>query len=712
MTRPRRLCEPLILFLPLFGCLIPVGHAQVIMMAGGMPVSGGPVQPQANLLVVDEAVQNAVTDFQRHSERKDWTKAFRALDNLPNEKRVGMFPGEPGFLTPARQRIWKMMVDIPAEGREAFRLFYDPKAKQLYEQLMGQIEKFDPQALTTADTIYNVYFLSTYGDDAANLLGDAAFERGDFASAIGYFRAILDYHPESNLSSAKSSAKLALALAADERPLEAEASLDLMRRRFEGAKISIAGQTEVSAEEFVANVLKTIPRPANEIVANEKDIELAESFMSPQWQMRFLTKKGIEQLQNATNSHYYMRESIETYVPPIASDQDTIYVNWLGCVFAMNSETGKLLWRNESFDKPPPQFQTLMQRGSLAGYSIRVEGDLLLTTFIPIDQLNNWPPTSRLIAFDKKTGAKKWTANEQLSYTSRPIPWQDGLLVVGLKAQQQPPQATIEFLDKETGASRWSMDLGQIISAKYNPYYGGMSLPSCELTPFGRDVILMTNSGSCLRISPSERAVGLQYKLYEQTNTEGGMFFFYNMPTPEEKLLHLSGRAIASEGNVFLKEVGKADLLCMDLAQGKIIWKHPTVSAGMLLGVDEDFVYLGNSELSAYDRKDGKLRWSLRVPIFGGGLRLIRSKGSVFLASQRGLIEIDRATGVRKRLVRHADSESSGVSMSVFQDRLITVSNRAVTAYSLSAPSTQTVTQASGNEANQSGGAIANPSSN
>ena len=57
---------------------ITEAEAQVVTIVNGIaqPVDG---QANAGILAVDEAVQNTLTDFERHAERNDWQKAFRVL---------------------------------------------------------------------------------------------------------------------------------------------------------------------------------------------------------------------------------------------------------------------------------------------------------------------------------------------------------------------------------------------------------------------------------------------------------------------------------------------------------------------------------------------------------------------------------------------------------------------------------------------------------
>ncbi len=199
----------------LVGCLLFISgflspaNAQIMRIVNGVAQAEG--TPQQGLLTIDEAVQNALTDFDRHAQRGDFQKAFRVLENLPLEKRVGMLPAGNGFMSPARVRFWRLLVEMNAEGRAAFRLFYEPKAKQLAERMKTELAADRTKALATASEIYEQYFITSYGDDAAEILGDASFEKGDFVEAASRWRSIIDYHAETNLSLPKVMAKCAAA---------------------------------------------------------------------------------------------------------------------------------------------------------------------------------------------------------------------------------------------------------------------------------------------------------------------------------------------------------------------------------------------------------------------------------------------------------------------------------------------------------------------
>ncbi len=660
--------------------------AQRMRMVNGV-AQNADGQPNAGLLTTDEAVQNALTDFERHAERNDWQKAFRVLENLPPEKRVGMLPAGNGFMVPAKVRFWRLLVDMNAEGRSAFRLFNEPKAKKLYEQLKIEQAANDPKATTTAELIYDLYFITSYGDDVANLLGDMAFEKGHFADAASLWRSIVDYHTDTDIPLPRLMVKSATAYVAAGRTGEAETLLTQLQQRYATDTVKIGGK-DVVAAHYVAELLGKKANGGQSSVAAIR-LELpTEGALHPVWQVPFLTKKGRAALHAVVGQNSYYQSGLETMVPNHTADAERMYINWMGIIFAVDIQTGKLLWRTDSFDKIHPHFASMQQgRVNLAQYGIHVVGDRVLTTALPLDRLNYWQPAIPLTSWNAKTGEKQWSvgadqnSNSSTSYLGQFYPWKGGVLVV--THVQQQPAMTLNAINLTNGASDWTMPLGTF-QQQNNPYTGGSTFSLPEFAEVGRQLCVMNNSGAVLQVSPTEKKVDGQFVLYEPKATSDMNNYYYgNQSLPDEKRFHTRGRMLVRNGLLYLKEVGKSELFCVDMQSQKVLWKRPTVSSAMIVEADDRLVYLMNSELSAYDRNTGKLQWSVNLPISGGGLSLVSSGDAVFVATRRGIFELGRLDGRVKRIVRTAETDSNGISMQVIGKHLVTVSNYAVTGYQL-----------------------------
>ena len=659
--------------------------AQVFTIVNGIPQPADG-QPNAGVLTVDEAVQNALTDFERHAERGDWQKAFRVMENLPPEKRVGMLPSGDGFMIPAQAKLWRLLVEMNAEGRAAFRLFNEPKAKQLFEKYQTELAAQDPQATATAGVIYDLYFITSFGDDAANILGDRFFEKGEFADAALRWRSILDYHADTDIPVPRLMAKCATAYIAVGRVVEAEFILAQLKQRYSTDVITIAGREQL-AVDYVSGILEKQSNAARVDSSNVR-FQLSSGALQPAWRVPFLSKKGQLALQSAVSANSYYRSGLETMVPNHVADAERIYLNWMGVIFAVDVQTGKLHWRTDSFDKIHPHFAEMQQgRANLSEYGIQVIGEQVLSSAVPLDRLNYYQPAVPLTSWNKKTGEKQWSVggeqNGNISYLGQVYPWKGSVLVVS-HAQQQAAM-TLNSLNLTSGASEWTMPLGTF-QQHQNPYSGGAMFSLPEFAEVGRQLCIMNNSGAVLQVSPTEKKIDGQFKLYEQQPTTDGSNYYFNGTLPEEKQLHTRGRMLVRDGVLLVKEVGQKELHCVDIQAQKVLWKRPTIASAMIVDVDDQFVYLMNTELSAYDRHNGKLVWSVKLPISGGGLSLVSSGESVFVATRRGIFEIGKQNGRVIRIVRTAVMDSAGISMLVIGNHLVTVSINEVTGYRIADP--------------------------
>jgi outer membrane protein assembly factor BamB len=654
-------------------------------IVNGVPQAEG--APQQGLLTVDEAVQNALTDFDRHAQRGDFQKAFRVLENLPLEKRVGMLPAGNGFMTPARVRFWRLLVDMNAEGRAAFRLFYEPKAKQLFERMKTELETDRNKAIATATEIYEQYFITSYGDDAGQILGDASFEKGDFVEAATRWRSIIDYHAETDLPLPKIMAKCAAAYVGAGRATDARIILADVQRRYPAEKVRIAGQDQIVAE-YIQGLLGTKADAPQVAAAAEAKLELPAQLTCPYWQMSFMSKKGQAAMQAAMSQNYYYKTGLETMIPNHVADKERVYLNWMGIVFAVDVASGKLAWRNDSFDKLHPLFSQMQQgRVNPASYGIQVVGDRVLASAVPLDRLNYWQPAVPITAYNSKTGEKAWSMGGdqggQMSFLGQMYPYKDGVLTVSHTQQQTNMQ--LNFLNLSNGTSQWTMPLGTM-QAQNNPYSGGQTFPSPDFGEVGRYLCLMNNSGAVLQINPDEKKVEGQFVMYEPKQTTDGSYYYYNGDLPEEKRLHTQGRMLVRDGYLIFKEVGKSELFCIDVQSQKVLWKRPISSTAMVVEADDEHVYTMNTELSAYSRVDGKLKWSVRLPVAGGGLSIVLSGDSAYAATQRGIFQVNRHTGKVLRVVRTAETNSPGMGMRLVGDKLITISSNSITCYRLTPP--------------------------
>ncbi|HEY2148073.1 MAG TPA: hypothetical protein VGH32_09060, partial [Pirellulales bacterium] len=151
------------------------------------------------VLKADSKIVEMLDDFDRYAAKKSWELAFRALNSLNDANSKGMVPAKDGFLVPIRARARQSLLNLPPEGREAYRLFNDAAAKQLWDRLQTTKGGMPSDEMATLRKLVDQYFLTSVGDLAADRLGDALFEQGEFAAAEGMWRLAAEKYPDPHL---------------------------------------------------------------------------------------------------------------------------------------------------------------------------------------------------------------------------------------------------------------------------------------------------------------------------------------------------------------------------------------------------------------------------------------------------------------------------------------------------------------------------------
>lgn len=649
------------------------------MVFGGR---GGGQTGQASFQVpVDESLETAFADFERHVGRKTWDKAFQSLMDLPAEKQAGMLPGKDGYLISARARIWQALADLPPEGREAFRIFYDARAQKLYDELTAKSDRPAKDVQTAAEQLFDRYFLTGVGDNAADLLAEMYFEQGRFDDAADCWSAVIDYHPNSELPEARLHVKRALALALAGRQSDFAAAQREIAQRFAGQMVKLGGR-ELDAAAAVSDV--TIPG-ATAASASTLPTGAPNAGVEPAWQVEFLSHTGREQLLNAVRNNWY-RSGIETYVPTTATDGNKLYCNWLGLCFAIDLENGKLLWRSEKFSQMAQRLPQMQQQPhNFNGFSITVVGDAVLAVAVPPDQLQQWQAQCRLTCYDAATGAVRWTSQNVpsiagASFTGSPLVDGDEVLVAAYNGQQSP-ELTIRRLSLKTGEQAWSQTIGTV--QPKNNRYGYQTMPTPKLSLRGSRLLILPNSGALVDFDLKAQKVNSVYRFGKPQMPQQQEWYYYQMPLDESSILHTQGVLTEFDGLMYFKEAKDKQLYAVDPATRKVAWKRPIKDSAQLVGVDQENCYLLSRELECIDRATQKLRWSIELPISGGGLSLAPTTAGLLVFTSRGLFEVNRSDGSILRIFRGHDLGSSGGAIQTIGDRAICVSNRAVTMYAL-----------------------------
>lgn len=666
-------------------------RAQVVMIADA-PVANESEQASNGFqILVDDSLATAFNDFQRYAERSDWEKAFRALGEIPPAKRTGMLRAPDGLIVPAGRRIWESIAKLPAEGREAFRVFYDARARNLWKQTL-EPETTPQSRVETARRVYEEYFLTSVGDDAANFLGDTAFERGEFQDAERYWRVVLDHHPGSELGELKLTTKRALALLKLGKLKSFDALLRTLELRSDNRQVVLGGEPR-DPVRFLADLRSQYAESADDTDAHSRPLlsgPLREDTVTA-WRLRFLSDRGKEQLESAVSSNYYYRNGLETWIPPFAESDGKLFCNWFGIVFGVDVRTGKLLWRSDKFDTLHSRFSQMPHsNANLEQYAIAASGDTVVALWLNPERLNYYREPFRLKAYDAASGKEKWDSEKveslkDQSFVGVPLIEGDNVLVTSHKRNES--KLIIRSLKLADGTENWSKELGTAQQTSNHRGQQEMPLPRLLLT--GNSLLILTNNGALLSFDSQRRETDWALKYGTTSTAHSGNRVFYSGDIDKATLLHSYGALYEQDGIVYAKETGSNEIHAVDPGGPTLLWSRPIAAESVLVGADQDYLYVLSHELMAIDHQTRKLAWSRRLPIEGGGLSAVISDETVYVCSRRGIYCLDRESGRLQQIFRGEELGAVGAWIGVVGDRVISISNTSITAYETS----QTVTR-------------------
>jgi outer membrane protein assembly factor BamB len=250
-----------------------------------------------------------------------------------------------------------------------------------------------------------------------------------------------------------------------------------------------------------------------------------------------------------------------------------------GMLHCVRATDGKLVWKLDT----KKEFGVIQNFFGVGSTPV-VEGNLLLVQIggspagserIPVDELKG--NGSGLVAFDKYTGKVKWKVSDELaSYSSPTVRTIDKRRLALLFAR-----GGLIGVDVATGKQDfrypWRSSLLESVNAS-NPLVVGNQVLISECYEVGT---------SLLRLKPG----GFDKVWTDEDTTARRRRLQTHWMTP----IHVDGYVYGSSG----RNKGEAELRCLELATGKVVWREPNLTRSSLLLVDGHFICLS---------EDGTLR--------------------------------------------------------------------------------------------------------
>ena len=629
-------------------------------------------------------VKEAIDDFERFSRRKAWERALKAIYTIPDDQALRFVDGDNGFIIPVARKRRLLLTALPPEGQAAYRLFYDAEARKLLDEADG------PAELKNLEKVYSAYFTTAVGDNAADRLGDLYYELGRFDRAADCWLAILREHPDTDLSPGSLSVKAGLALFRAGRRAEFEQIKAELADRYNDEKVTLGGQTASPREALVRLMSDEKwgadagnPSSSASAVASPR---LAET-VDPAWQMRFA--ESVEAGMAPVELTQWESNSLSAVVPAATVDGKSLFVNYLGHVFAIDLPSGKMLWRSASFHNIELLVQQNMNRALDASrFAIVAAGEHVWALSRDLKDQNMFA-SFQLICRRSDNGEVVWKSTDLPDYAAYDLVGlpllADGKLFIAAKSQANPqqrqglPQQFVLAIRPHDGKVLWKTEVGTFRQGQQNfYYYMPDTSPQPRLVYRAGAIYLDTHVGVLARLDAESGAFDWGYGYKTAPFQSGYRFFYYYMPQePEAK-----GGPPLQAGEAFLVKGTQSErLYAVEPNKMKVLWERPITKASRLLGVDDNAVYLGGDELSAVDLKTRKLLWATRVPNGSMDGRVLVRPDGLWQLTSRGIYEIDPKSGDVRRIFRGKDLGSVGGDLLLTDGWLLAVSNRTISAY-------------------------------
>jgi outer membrane protein assembly factor BamB len=581
-----------------------------------------------------------------------------------------------------------VLSEIPPDGLATYRLFYDDPTKKLLQQAEG------PNELKTLEKIFSAYFLTTVGDNAADRLGDLYFEIGRFDRAADCWLAVVRDHPDTDLSPALLSVKAALALSRAGRRAEIAAIRHDLKERYADEKVSIGGRLAPAAEHLDRYLSddrgSKIPANSDSESASSGDASAMEPVLTREvpasWQMRF----GESVVAGMTPAELTQWESnpLSAAIPAATVQGNVLYANYLGYVFALNLETGKLIWRSASFhnlEVPASQGQARMV--DTKRFAILASKTHVWTLSRDLKDQNQF--ASFVLTCRRADGGDvAWQSTNlpdyaQVDLVSTPILVGETLYVVGktpMNQQQGQPRQYVLAVRALDGKLLWKVEIGIFRQMQQMSFFYGMPDDSPQPTLFKHagSIYVDTHVGVLARLDAESGELDWGYG-YQTAPVEGSRFFFYRMRQHTE--LSASSVPLRAGDALILKGAKSGRIHALDSDRMKTLWDRPIAESARLLGADDQAVFLGGPEISALDLRTRKMLWATRLPGGSGDGKILVRTGGIWQLTPRGIFEVDPRSGTVRKIFRGSDTGSLGGDLYLTERLLLAVTNRAISAY-------------------------------
>lgn len=661
---------------------------------------------------VETQVVKTLETAREHVIEGQWEPAVVILQELIDSHGDTLVPVEPGRYSNTSDYCHLLISRFPSTGLETYRARVDPQAREWYES--GQ-EHLDEAPLVR---LVNSAFNSSYGDDALWLLGELAFERGQFALARQYWSLLvpsysrdkaeqpsqeqtrspgLEYltHPDPTVSEDRVLTRLVLCSLFEGDRDRAQSELAVCQQRFPDATGELAGR-----EGTLVNILSDLlaesaqwpddrSRSGTVDSPGGRPDRIAELKPDPSPE-RLLWHRSMppNRFEGPTARTAMQAEQPSPFFPLV--HEQTVYVCGPDSVFAFNAADGSPRWPVADNDDSRI-YTTILERpvtphlpsAGLAWYTLCVSDGYLYARM--------GPPLLRR------------SRNEGNSFSE----------IIGLDIARREGElafhVTSDILDPEAEsaeATSWSFEGTPVVSE------GRVYVSARRGFPEDETIVACFDAGSSRllwkrRVCASLRTASDRFNLLGQNlltlgdgrlflntgmgaiaaldTTDGRLIWVVTYESTGDETTHELSDArrhglapcVFYRGIVYAAPRDSRLLYALDATTGQPIWTQPFPDQILhMAGVVDGRLILCGHSVWAVDARTGRPAWPEKVgfadPAGRGFGRPALSQAHIYWPTRDEILRIDHRNGrITGRILLREEYQQSGGNLVIADGRLI-----------------------------------------
>ena len=625
-------------------------------------------------LDTDSSVVKKLGTVRDYLDLKQWARAIEMIGQISTDHGDTLILVMPGRYVNVGTYCNLLLAGLPSEGLAVYRRKIDPQARQWFEAGKRQRDE------TAVRKVLRHAFVSSYGDDALDLLGEWAWERGEIAAARSYWEQVFPLsqkvvssepllvlrYPDTDLDRAELLARLILCSLAEGSFPRAELERKAFKRLHPDAQGALAGRQGKLAEilDAIAAEARQWKVPAQEAAVGTFALNAQRNRVLPRsidvgaspWSVALT---GTRLLTEPRRAAFHKNLEPLSYNPVVFGD--VVLLNDADHIFAWNVHTGKPAWsggdESSAIIYPPvPGDRLPLPTQSVLGvprYTMTIhEGRLYAKMGTPITsrakfELQNLP--SKLICLDLARGQGKlvW----QVLASNREAGWAfegspvvaHGRVYVALHRNQPQTQTNVACYESETGKLLWTRK----VCAAVADVDEGHNFVSHHLLTLAQNTVFYSTEMGAIAALDARNGL-LQWVVTYERKEQNSRQYSNHMKQGLTPCLFHQGVVVAAPNDY-------EGLMAIDAQTGIMLWKR-NLPGGVrhLLGVGRGKLIVSGNRLWGLDlMKGGRVDWwmgSDDPETYGYG-RGVLAEDVVFWPKRDEIFIVDQATGVIRRRV-------------------------------------------------------------